>query len=298
MNEGGERGDSKVLAIGYGSNIADPSEVDDPSSGTPVKVHKYKRHIQLPASYRAVLEELGSGAEWHRGVFDVDRTDDDSDVINGVLYQLSEEEAEKLDQREAQYGVDEIDPGDIEPYVSDEDVSSMIREADRIIIYNSDNPREEGQEPHPRYLAEVLQGAHEWDRRLSEEGEMKPSFTQDLLETSEVDRGQTLGDYLESRENEDKVLRYVVRPEDVGEDEWNEWTLGNLTSYGGEVESEEDPWLQLRKWRNAILDWEPATDEELGAELRYMTRENQEKALRAMEGDFEDPEGSEADDAG
>ncbi|MFB6295168.1 MAG: hypothetical protein ABEI97_05385, partial [Candidatus Nanohaloarchaea archaeon] len=106
-----EEDDTRILAIGYGSNIADPYEVDDPASGTPVKVHRYKRHVQLPASYRAVLQELGSGAEWHRGVFDVERTGDDSDVINGILYELSPEEAEKLNQREAQYGGGRGQPG-------------------------------------------------------------------------------------------------------------------------------------------------------------------------------------------
>lgn len=286
--------EQRVFAIGYGSILSDPSEIGGVGRGIPVRVDGYARHIQLPASYRAILSELGEDADHHRGVFDIERSD--GREINGVLYPVSQSEMERLDQRESQYDVNEVGLDDVTPYIPG-DLNDLIPddvdpEEGRIIIYNSDNPRETDQQPHPRYLAEVLAGAKSWEQTISGASpDATRNFTRDLLQSSAVRPGETLYEYLEQDWNNwEKVLYYLKKPSAIDEQDWVHWSLHDFLAYDGGLEAESDDMLDLRKWRNAVLEWGPATDEQLWFEVRYMNEENAEIARSAMlRGAFRDP---------
>lgn len=265
-----------VLEISYGSNIADPAEVDDPAAGVPIKLRGYKRHVQLPASYRRPAEELGDVGEAddrYRGVFNIEETD--GAWISAIMYKMSPQELDRMNEREAQYEAPEVPKDSVEPYVDDPRVNALIQNAEKIIIRSSDNPRDPEQHPNPQYLAEVFAGAKEWDQRMG----TGTRFFKDLLKTSEVDDGETLQDYLQKEGYPENVLLYIVPPDDVSKDDWG-WE--RFEEYEGSVEVDKDFWTGVRKWRNNDLDWTPSTDEDLSFELRYMSSEERREFWNAV----------------
>jgi hypothetical protein len=282
-----------ILQIGYGSNIADPAELEDPEDGVPVKVHGYRRHVQLPASYRRPAEEIRDEVDdldEYRGVFNVEETGDDDDFINAVLYRVDPAEAERIAGREEQYDSGRVPTDDIEMYGDDPAAQRLLERADFVDFVISQE-REPEQKPNPQYLAEVLAGAKTWDYRMQQAGlepEDQHRFLEDLLETSEVDDGQTLKQYLQDEQHQDQVMRYIRQPDDV-----DEWDWETFKEYDQPVTAVRDFFTGGRKERkSAFTDddrlWEPATDEELVFEAEYMTPENREILLKAIRTEHDD----------
>jgi len=260
--------DTEILVMTYGSGINPPTEISDHAGGIPVRVEGYRRHIQLPASYRAVLDEIDQPHR-HMGVLDINKTDNTDDIINGVLYEAGPEEKAAMDDREAQYSIEKVPSGAIGTYSDENSDTEHIRSADRIIIYNSDNERDTSLHPHPRYLAEVLAGAHHWDLRLDRE---EPRFALDLLRTTEVSPGKSLEAYLRDPQNQQRVLNYIEHPLDVDD-------IMSLLTLDHPIRAEEDPWKAFRKWRNSVHDRDPATDAELRQEIKEMDPTTRQEVL-------------------
>lgn len=168
--------------LGYGSLLS-PEAIDDILSGGverafPVKVQGFRRLFNQEASWRESMET-------RQAVLNAVRYDQYE--LNAVLLSdLSRSEYRELRERESGYRMLEVRQRSITPYdASDED---RLADHDLVLISTGTKVNEDIR-PIPDYIELCLDGALAWGDQ----------FYQDFIETTEIQEGEPLDGYLETR---------------------------------------------------------------------------------------------------